>query len=71
MDDVIRKLTAEQAFEVVLRLHRHGGKLREAVVTEAMSVLTEIDLNEIADTVLFALEAIDAEDCGNRSGRSR
>jgi hypothetical protein len=70
MDDVIRKLTAEQAFEVVLRLHRHGGKIREAVVTEAMGVLTEIDLNEIADTVLFALEAIDAEDCWNRSGRS-
>jgi hypothetical protein len=41
------------------------------VVIEAMGVLTEIDLNEIADTVLFALEAIDAEDCWNRSGRSR
>ena len=71
MDDVIRKLTAEQAFEVVLRLHRQGGKIREAVVTEAMSVLSEIDLDEIAEAVLFALDAIDVEDCWNRSGRSR
>src|SRR5262249_43831531 len=71
MDDVIRKLTAEQAFEVVLRLHRKGGEIREAAVTEATSVLTEIDLDEISDEVLFALDAIDVEDCWNRSGRSR
>jgi hypothetical protein len=71
MDDVIRKLTAEQAFEVVLRLHRRGGKIRKAVAAEAMSVLTEIDLNEIGEEVLFALDGIDVEDCWNRSGRSR
>jgi hypothetical protein len=63
MDNVIRKLTAEQAFEVFLRLHRQGGKIRKAVVAEAMSVLTEIDSNEIGEEVLFALDAIDVEDC--------
>jgi hypothetical protein len=36
MDDVISKLTAEQALKIVERLGRKGGKTREAVLTEAM-----------------------------------
>jgi hypothetical protein len=73
MDDLIRKLTAEQALEVVLRLHRKRGEIRDVVVTEAMSVLaeSEIELDEIADQVFVALDAIDVEDCWDRSGRSR
>ena len=43
MDNLIRKLTGEQALKIVERLRRKGGKLREAVLTEAMNVLTAID----------------------------
>jgi hypothetical protein len=71
MDDVISKLTAEQALKIVERLDRRGGKLREAVLTEAMNVLTEIDLDETADEVFSLLESIDVQDCWDRSGRSR
>lgn len=63
MDDVIRKLTAAQALKIVERLGRKGGKIREAVLTEAMNVLTEIDVDETADEVLAALESIDVQDC--------
>jgi hypothetical protein len=70
MDDVVRKLTAKQALEVVLRLHRKGGT-RDAVVTEAMDVLAEIELDDVAEDVFVALDAIDVEDCWARSGPSR
>ncbi len=40
MDDVISKLTAAKALKIVERLGRKGGKIREAVLTEAMNVLT-------------------------------
>ena len=71
MDDVISKLTAEQALKIVERLARKGGKLREAVLTEAMNVLTEIDLDETAEEVFTILESIDVQDRWDRSGSSR
>jgi len=71
MDDVISKLTAEQALKIVERLGRKGGKLRKAVLTETMNVLTEIDLDETADEVFTLLESIDVQDCWDRSGSSR
>jgi hypothetical protein len=43
MDDAASKLTPEQALIIVERLIQKGGKIREAVVAEAISFLTEID----------------------------
>ncbi len=71
MDDVISKLTAEQALKIVERLGRKGGKIRAAVVTEAMNVLTEIELDETADEVFVVLDSIDVQNCWDRSGSSR
>jgi hypothetical protein len=71
MDDVTSKLTPEQALKIVERLGRKGGKIREAVVTEAMNVLTEIDLDGTADEVFAVLDSIDVQDCWDRSGGSR
>jgi hypothetical protein len=71
MDDVISKLTAEQALKVIERLGRKGGKMREAVITEAMNVLTEIDLVETADEVFVVLDSIDVQNCWDRSGGTR
>jgi hypothetical protein len=45
--------------------------LSDAVVAEAMSVLTEIDVDSIADEVFVALDSIDVQHCWDRSGRSR
>ncbi len=71
MDDIISKLTGEQALQIVARLGRKDSKLREAVLAEAMNVLTEIDLDEIADEVTAVLDFIDVQDCWDRSGSSR
>jgi hypothetical protein len=66
MQNVIKKLSAEQALEVLKRLRGKGGKIQEAVLAEARNVLSEIDLDETADEVFFVLE-----DCSNRAGSSR
>jgi hypothetical protein len=71
MHEVIKKLTADQALEVVMRLCDKGGKVREAVLAEAKNVLSEIDLDEIADDVFFVLDSIDVQDCWARAGGSR
>ncbi len=71
MQDVIKKLTAEQALEVVQRLSGAGGKIQEAVLAEARHVLSRIDLDETADEVFFVLDSIEVQDCWDRAGRSR
>ena len=71
MDDVIKKLTAEQAFEVVKRLSEKGGEIRKAVLAEAKNLLMAVDVDETADEVFCVLDSIDVQDCWDRSGKSR
>ena len=63
MTDVIGKLTAEQALEIVERLCRKGGDIRDAIVAEAMNLLTQFSLDETADEVFDTLDLIDVQDC--------
>jgi hypothetical protein len=49
MHDVIDKLTPEQALEVVVRLSDKGGGIRDAVLAEARAVLSEVDLDKVAE----------------------
>jgi hypothetical protein len=71
MCDLIRKLTPEQALDVVMRLSDKGGAIRDAVLAEAGNVLREIDLDEIADEVFLVLDSVDVQDCWDRAGSSR
>ena len=71
MDNVIKKLTPEQALEVVMRLSDKGGAIRDAVLAEARHVLSKIDLDETADDVFYVLASIDVQDCWDRAGSSR
>jgi hypothetical protein len=71
MTDVIGKLTAEQALEVVERLCRKGGDIRDAIVAEAMKVLTEFSLDDIAEAVFDALDLIDVQDCLDQADSPR
>jgi hypothetical protein len=71
MTDVIGKLTAEQALEIVERLCRKGGDIRDAIVAEAMNVLTEFSLDDVAEEVFDALDLIDVQDCFDQAGSSR
>jgi hypothetical protein len=71
MDNVIEKLTPEQALEALRRLSGKGGAIQDAVLAEAMHLLGEIDLDKTAEEVFVALDLIDVEDCWKRAGRSR
>ena len=71
MDDVIKKLTAAQAFEIVKRLSEKGGEIAKVLLAEASNLLMAVDLNETADEVFRALDSIDVQDCWARSGKSR
>ena len=70
-DDVIRRLTGEQALRIVQQLSRRGCEIGEAVRAEAMDVLTGVNWDETAEEVFCALDSLDVEDCWDRSGRSR
>lgn len=54
-----------------MRLSDKEGAIRDAVLAEARNVLSEIDLDEIAEDVFFVLDSIDVQDCWNRAGSSR
>jgi hypothetical protein len=71
MNDVIKKLTPEQALEVVKRLSEKGGEIGEALLAEARNFLTAVNVKTTADEVFFVLDSIDVQDCWDRSGRSR
>jgi hypothetical protein len=71
MDDLIKRLTADQALKVVNRLSEKGGKIRKAVLAEARNLLMAVDLDETADEVFSVLESIDVQNCWARSGKSR
>jgi hypothetical protein len=63
MNNVAGKITSEQALLIVERLCRKGGDVRDAIVAEAISLLSEFSLEEIADEVFDALDLIDIQDC--------
>jgi hypothetical protein len=71
MDDLIGKLTAEQAQRILMRLSDREGPIREAVLAEARVVLKQIDLEEVACEAFDALDSIDVHDCWDRAGSSR
>jgi hypothetical protein len=71
MSDVIGKLTSEQALQIVERLTRKGGDIRDAIIAEAMKVLTEFSLDEVAEAVFDALDLNDVQDCLDEADSSR
>jgi hypothetical protein len=48
MNNLVKKLTTEQALEVVKRLAEKGGEIRQAVLAEARTASTNIDLDQVS-----------------------
>ena len=71
MNDVTGKITSEQALLIVERLCRKGGDVRDAIVAEAMNLLSEFSLDGTADEVFDALDLIDIQDCWDLAGNHR
>jgi hypothetical protein len=68
MNDVTGKITAEQALLILERLCRKGGGIRDAIVAEAVSLLSDFTVDEVANEVFDALDLIDIQDCWDRAG---
>jgi len=70
-NDLLSKLTGEQALEVLRRLATEKGAIPDAVIAEAKHVLAAVDAEEVAEEVFFHLDAIDVQDCWDRAGGHR
>jgi hypothetical protein len=71
MTDVTGKITSEQALLIIERLCRKGGDVRDTIIAEAMSLLSEFSLDHVADEVFDALDLIDIQDCWDQAGSHR
>jgi len=71
MNDLISKLTGEQAIDVLCRLTKESGAVADAALADAKRVLAAVDIDEIADQVFSQLDMIDVQDCWDRSAATR
>lgn len=71
MNDLLSKLTGEQALEVLQRLAQEKGAVATAVLAEAKRVLAAVDVDEVADEVFGQLDMIDVQDCWDKAGGNR
>jgi hypothetical protein len=71
MDDLLSRLTPEQAREVLRRLCEKDGAIRDAAVAEARAMLADVDVDDVARDVFDALDSIDVHDLWDRAGPKR
>ena len=71
MEDILDRLSAAEALEVLRRLCAADSKLRERILSEAKKVLSSVNADEIAAEVYDGLGGIDVEELWDRSGASR
>ncbi len=68
IDNLIQKLTGEQALDIIQQLIAKKGVLAEAVSLVVKEILATVDVEEIADEIFFSLDSIDVQDCWDRAG---
>jgi len=71
MNEVLTKLTGDQALHVLKRIAADDADLARKIEAEAKRLLMAVDVDETADEVFDALDAIDVEDCWERAGPHR
>lgn len=68
--DLINKLTGLQALQILRRLIDKEGVVSETVEKVAREILSDVDIEEVAEDVFWALDTIDVHDCWNMAGAS-
>ena len=71
MKEVLSKLTGDQAFQVLERLAAGDAGLARTIEAVAKRLLAAVGVDETADEVFDALDAIAVEDCWDRTGSRR
>ena len=67
----IQRLTGSQALHVLMCMAADDPGLARMIEIEAKRLLMAVDVDETADEVFDALDAIDVEDCWDRAGSHR
>ena len=70
-DNMIDRISPEQALEILRRLARNDPKITKQIENEAEELLKEIDAEEICEYVYSVLDGIDVQELWDRSGPSR
>jgi hypothetical protein len=68
---VVEILSSEQALQVLRGLVAKGGDVADAVIAEAVALLSEVDREAVAHEVFILLDSIDVQDCWDRAGKHR
>lgn len=71
MKDILANISVEQAAEILERLWDRGGDFRRTIMAEVEKILCGVDVDEVAQDVLFTLDSIDAHELWDRSGPNR
>ena len=71
MNELLSKLTGDQALQVLERLAAGDAGLAQKIEAEAKRLLAAVDSDDVAEEVFDALDMIDIQDCWDRAGRHR
>jgi len=66
--DILANITSDQAAHILKVLWDKRSDVREIIVNEAERLLGSVNLDEVAEDVFSALEAIDVHELWDRSG---
>lgn len=69
--NIVDSMTGEDALRILRNLCASDPAVRKCLLAEAERVLADVDVDEVAESVLFDLDAISVEDLWDRSGASR
>lgn len=69
--NILDSTSGEDAFRVLRNLCNADAAIHERILSDVKNVLSQVDRDEIADEVLFDLDALSVDDLWDRLGPSR
>ena len=71
MKNILSNISPEQAHCILERLWDKGGDIQKTIQIEAEQILVDVDADDVAQDVFFALDCIDVHELWDRSGANR
>ncbi len=68
---ILDKISPDEALRILYELYSKNSSIRDTIISEAEKVLSDINIDEIADDVYYELDSIEVEELWDRSGPSR
>lgn len=71
MKDILQSISADEALSVLHQLVATSPAIRKKVEEIALTLLADVDVEDVADEVLWELESLVVEDVWDQSGSTR